>query len=175
MASEDGLLPHDEQQLRQAVAASFAAAGLRPRSHQVRWQARRRRSRTTAAAACMQRTTTCLLACTQVDAVCTLVQAVRRDCDAPAATNYLLQHAAGSGKSLTIAALAAALLRTVSWLSGWRPSAEGSSALSADVTALHMRLSMQVPKPPVRALCAACMLRTGGRARRPLPHSAACE
>jgi predicted GTPase len=35
---------------------------------------------------------------------------------APTATNYLLQHAAGSGKSYTIAALAAALLDTVSEL-----------------------------------------------------------
>jgi hypothetical protein len=39
---------------------------------------------------------------------------VRGDASAPTATNYLLQHAAGSGKSLTIAALAAALLDTVS-------------------------------------------------------------
>jgi hypothetical protein len=46
-----------------------------------------------------------------------VVSAVRRDCLAPPhapPANYLLQHAAGSGKSLTIAALAAALLQTVS-------------------------------------------------------------
>jgi type I site-specific restriction-modification system R (restriction) subunit len=50
----------------------------------------------------------------QIDAVASLVSAVVADAAAPTATNYLLQHAAGSGKSLTIAALAAALLDTVS-------------------------------------------------------------
>lgn len=50
----------------------------------------------------------------QIDAVTSLVSAVVADAAAPSATNYLLQHAAGSGKSLTIAALAAALLDTVS-------------------------------------------------------------
>jgi predicted GTPase len=46
--------------------------------------------------------------------VVSLVCGVRADVSCPTATNYLLQHAAGSGKSLTIAALAAILLDTVS-------------------------------------------------------------
>jgi hypothetical protein len=46
--------------------------------------------------------------------VCEVAAAVHRDALLPQATNYLLQHSAGSGKSLTIAAMVATLLRMVS-------------------------------------------------------------
>lgn len=62
---------------------------------------------------------------TQIDAVASLVSAVVSDASSPTATNYLLQHAAGSGKSLTIAALAAALLDTVSGVLGSTCSIQG--------------------------------------------------
>lgn len=46
----------------------------------------------------------------QVEAVAKLLAALAADAAAPAATNYLLQHSTGSGKSLTIAALCHGLL-----------------------------------------------------------------
>ena len=49
----------------------------------------------------------------QVECVNRVCSALEADCAAPTPSNYLIQHAAGSGKSLTIAALACALTRLV--------------------------------------------------------------
>ena len=47
----------------------------------------------------------------QLSAVRKVCAALHADCHLPRPSNYLVQHAAGSGKSLTIAALADALTR----------------------------------------------------------------
>eukprot|EP00966_Prymnesium_polylepis_P319253 7373784-Prymnesium_polylepis.1 len=47
----------------------------------------------------------------QLDAVAATCDALAADCAAPKPSNYLIQHATGSGKTLTIAALAHALSR----------------------------------------------------------------
>ena len=45
----------------------------------------------------------------QTDCIRAVVTALRRDCEAPTPSNYLIQHATGAGKTFTIAALAHAL------------------------------------------------------------------